>query len=288
MEPAIIIYMIHNYLVRLGKGEVTIPQEFVDEYTINVGKRVNKERKEKFTLRMSNIGRPLCQLQLERDNTPKTVRDEYQKQFTFMVGDVSELWLIMIMKAAGVPVEDYDIPLELSIGGTIIKGTADIIIGGGLYDIKTMSSKSFKKYTDMGGFLDVLENDPFGYVLQGFNYGEALGIPFKGWIVINKNTGDIEICEVPLNAKKYHDDAIKKANNVVETIITNQPFKRQFTDEEELYRKKPTGNRILGKTCEWCSYNGSCWPDAEYKPSIVSASKTPPWRYYTEIADDNN
>ena len=274
-----------EYLKQLSRGEVDLPLNLTTEYLEHVAKRVNKDRKQGFTLRMSTIGRPLCQLQHEHNKTLAEPRNEYQRQYTFMVGDMSELWLMMIMKAAGIPVDDYDIHTSVELYKTNIQGTVDIVIAGGIWDIKTTSSASFKKYTDFGGFSNLVEDDPFGYVVQGVLYSKALGLPFKGWIILNKNTGDIDICETPINFSEYEKSALEKAEIAVKTIIENLPFQKQFTDEEETFKKKITGNRILGKTCSWCDYVKACWPQAVYRPSVVSESKTPAFVYYTHIKE---
>ena len=273
-----------EYLKRLARGEVKIPPELIDEYMTYVRKRTGKEHSPNFTLRMSNLGKPLCQLQLEKAKVVKVPLNEYQRQFTFMMGDMSELWLIMIMKAAGVPVQSFDVSASLIIEDQNIKGTADIVIMDTVYDIKTISSTSFNKYSNaFGGFSAFVDDDPFGYLEQGFVYAKALGIPFGGWILINKNTGEIDVCDTPLNYEEYADAALKRAAANVRAITDNVPFKRQFNDEPEYFKKELTGNRILGKTCTWCDFRTSCWPTAVYRPSIVSAAKSPPMVAYTEI-----
>ena len=286
MEAVITTKLIHSWLRKYNRGEVTFSPELIQEYTNNVQERIGKERNKKFTLRMSNLGRPVCQLQNDKLGTPRISTNEYQRMYTFMAGDMGELWLIMVMKAAGVAVDDYNVPVELLIGGEKIKGTADIIIDGILWDIKTMSSKSYQKYINFGGFKSLEEDDPFGYVEQGFAYAEGLGLPFGGWIILNKNTGDIAISEVPINYDKYKSESLARSAKTIQIVmdtVTADDVQRQFSPIEETFNKKPTGNMILPVTCGWCEYTESCWPNAEYRKSAVSSAKTPPWFYYTEV-----
>ncbi len=51
-----------------------------------------------------------------------------------------------------------------------------------MWDVKSASDWAFNyKFTGMNGGYDKLkEDDPFGYVMQGFLYAEATGLPFGG------------------------------------------------------------------------------------------------------------
>ena len=286
MEAELIRIGTREFLRSRARGEVTIPPELRREYVKRIDERISKPpRGGEFTMRMSNLGRPTCQLQMEKAKVPAHIVNEYQREFTFMVGDVGEIWLVMIMKAAGIPVSAYDVPVKVQIAGTTISGTLDVIIDGIVYDIKTMSSASFKKYTDFGGFTSLLEDDPFGYVEQGVLYAEGSGYPFGGWILINKNTGDIDVCEVPENFEQYRADSLARAEETIRTLIENRPFQRKFTDEEEVFRKKPTGNRVLGKTCGYCDFTAHCWPDARFIPSQASEAKDKKYVWYTHTMD---
>ena len=282
MDAQLIRIGTREFLRRRARGEVTIPPELLTEYVTHIDKRIAKPpRSRDFTMRMSNLGRPTCQLQMDKANAPAQIVNDYQREYTFMMGDVSEIWLIMIMKAAGIPVDSYDVPVKVQLANQTISGTLDIIIDGIVYDIKTISSASFQKYTGFGGFSSFLDDDPFGYIEQGVLYSEGSGKPFGGWILINKNTGDIDVCEVPANFDQHRDAAIARAEETVRTLMYNRPFQRKFTDEEELFRKKPTGNRVLGKTCGYCDYTAHCWPDARHIPSLASEAKDKKHVWYT-------
>ena len=187
------------------------------------------------------------------------------------------------MKASGLPITDIDIATELEVAGQRIKGTADIVIDGVLYDIKSASNYGFNKFSSSGGFMDVYNNDPFGYVVQGYLYAKALGYPFGGWIVINKNTGEVAVCETPQLADKYMTDALAVAAKTVDAVMTDAPFERSFEDEEETFYKKPTGNRVLKFTCAYCDYRKECWPNLQHRPQVMSKAMMPKWAYYTEL-----
>ena len=74
----------------------------------------------------------------------------------------------------------------------------------------------------------------------------------------------------------------------VKALEDNKPFERCFEDEPETFRKKETGNRVLGEVCSWCDFKFSCWEGLEYKPQPVSSAREPRWLYYTHTEDKNN
>jgi hypothetical protein len=289
MDASLVVKRIHMWLKKYNRGEVTFPPEYLEEYVTNVKSRINKSNIRKFNLRMSNLGRPLCQLQQAKRGTPAHRWNEYQLMYTFMVGDMAELWLILVMQSAGIPIQDYDIPVKYTFGDQEISGTADIMIDDKIWDIKTMSAGSFAKYTNFSGFEDIKKDDPFGYVEQGFAYAAGLGKPFGGWIIMNKNTGDIAISEVPLNYTAQHKESIERSTNIIKKVMATKdtdPIDKQFEPIAEVFNKNPTGNTILHRTCSMCDFKASCWPDAEQRPSIMSMAKKPPMVYYTDIKYD--
>lgn len=273
---------IDDYLIKLGRGEVEIPPALVSEFVKKVEQKVlETKKKDEFTIRLSAIGRPLCQLQLERDGVAREATHEPNTIFRFQAGDMLEHWLIMIICASGLNVKGEAIPCKLDLGGHMISGTADIDIDDIIWDIKTASPYSFGKF--QRGFSELLEDDPFGYVAQGFCYGKALRKRFGGWIIINKASGDIHITEVPEPYEEHEDRAVYFATRQTLALTEGVPFARQFKDEEELFRKKPTGNRILGTTCGFCDFKNHCWGTVIHAPEAFSEAKNPKWKYYTEL-----
>ena len=77
------------------------------------------------------------------------------------------------------------------------------------------------------------------------------------------------------------DEVEDKANKLVQN-----KFERCFEPVEETFRKKPTGNKILGEECGWCKYRFKCWPSLKELPSLASQAKEPPMVAYIEIADE--
>ena len=239
----------------------------------------------KFSINMSGIGRPLCQLQMQKAGV-KPLPQPYFASTRNLYGDLIEGVAIATLKSAGVEVLSHDVKCTLSLLGQRVRGIYDIELDDGIYDIKTASGWMFKnKYNnESAGFQTMLQDDPFGYIVQGYMYAAATDKKFKGWIVINKENGEWEITETPDDVK-YFDMAMAKAEKTVKSIQDKLPFERQYTAIEETYNRKPTGNKVLGFTCSYCDYKETCWPGAVNLPSIPSKAQRPAWKWYTEIKD---
>lgn len=290
MSEGLLELKLRNYLRKLYNHEVAIPDELATDMAEGLRKNFTTLREQandgEFTLRMSSLGHPICQQTMERNGAEKVPAAGYPPEVDvvkFATGDMLEHWLLMVLRAADLGVEDWDVSVETEISGEKIKGTLDIIINGGVWDIKTASDYSFKKFSEFGGFADVEGADAFGYVTQGFLYSKATGLPFRGWIVINKNNGQIAFCKVPDYYHKFADAALKQAEDSVRAKMENWPFERCFEDVPETFRKKETGNRILEYPCTFCPYRYACWPGLEHRPAVMSSAKDPKKVYYTEL-----
>jgi len=80
------------------------------------------------------------------------------------------------------------------------------------------------------------------------------------------------------------DDEESYTNKIEDTITrykeaNEDNFVRGFTDEEEFFYRKPTGNRKLGMTCSYCSFRYTCWPDLKYERNPKSKSANAYYHY---------
>ena len=157
-----------------------------------------------------------------------------------------------------------------------------------MWDIKSTSPWSFEnKFSGRGGYDAIKEDDPFGYIMQGFLYSESQGLPFGGWIAINKSSGEWDFVEAPDNQDEDRETYLKEAAQRVRAIVNDAKFKIPFTSLPETYTYKgvkyETGNRLMPKTCTFCSFKENCWKSAEYHPKITSKAKNPPMTWYTKL-----
>ncbi len=237
----------------------------------------------KFKIYMSNIGKPLCQLQAEKYNFPKESL-EYNTITKFLWGDISEAYIMFLMRNAGIEIQSEQQKVTLKIGGIDLSGIYDVEIDGKIWDIKSASDFAFNnKFGNRGGFLKILEDDAFGYIPQLYLYSEATGKPVGGWIVLNKNNGLLTVLEFPQYDKQHRLKVLQDVEDKIITLTSDAPFKKCFEPIEEIYYQKKTGNMVLPMACSFCQFKKHCWPDAEFIPSPVSTAKSPPWKWYTHI-----
>lgn len=235
-----------------------------------------------FKLRMSNIGRPVCQLQQEKSGSPRE-RFPYNHVVRMLIGDATEIIIRLAMEMAGVNVTSDGDQTELDVDGVRIKGTSDIDIDGSVWDIKSCSPWAFQNKWSRG-FEGLLASDDFGYIGQLYGYADAQGKKPGGWIVVDKSSGEIAL--VPVEADTNVEKAIRQQRKeTIRAVVNDEPFRRCFEPQEEYYRRKKTGKYILAKECSFCPFTKSCWPKAVYKESEDSTAKEPPKKWYLEKQD---
>lgn len=291
MHP--ILARVQHLLEQAAKGESSISPELVEEFGEAckgaISRRFNDPKRE-FSIRMSGIGRPLCQQLAERDGMAKEPQN-YQDTMKLFFGDLVEAAAIVVLKASGVPVEDTHGKVSLKRPLATVNGTYDIAIrdseGVGIWDIKSASPYAFKHKFSRGYDGVCGGGDPFGYSTQGFGYSEAAGRPFRGWIAIDKSSGEWTVAEVP------HDraDALREAaladidGKLAILLDTNRAMEPLYTDMPEIFYRKETGNRVLAHTCEWCPFKWECWPSVAMLPSLPSKGFDKPIKFYTHVDD---
>ena len=286
---------IQEYLLRAGQGDVKVSlpnlSQFAADCEESARKQLSRERGD-FRIRMSGLGRPLCQQVLEKHGIKEEMN--YNALFRFFFGDLTEAALMLVMREAGVDIVDFQKAVDLTIDGVLVKGTLDVIIRDELgqekvWDVKSASDWAYKyKFTGMGGYDKLKEDDPFGYVMQGFLYAESVGLPFGGWIVVNKSDGQVAMVDVPDwsedDKAEYLEDAKKRVRFLSNPEV--KPFK-PYKPESETYRRDgviiDTGNKLLPRECNLCGYRYHCWPNAILHNRVTSRAKNPPQVWYSVL-----
>jgi len=279
-----------SFLSKAANGGAEMPSQLLDDFSKSARDALEKHfspREEGFRLRMSNVGKPLCQLQMEASGQ-EAEGYSYDFKMRVIMGDLMEALLITLMQASGIEIKSKHKQVELDVDGTEVRGEFDVELDDGIYDIKTASPYAFEhKFNSDNAFDSMKKSDSFGYIPQGYGYGMAAGVPFKGWIALNKSTGEIAFAEVP-EGEQYKYEAKAKISDTVNAIGNNKPFKRCFDDYEEMFYKKPTGNRVLGIECSYCPFKKKCWDNLQHKKQLPSKGRNPRWVWYTHISEEWN
>jgi len=272
--------MIHQYLENATSGKSAMSQENIEQVATDIkdalNRQFNTKREDKFRLRMSNIGRPSCQLWFEK-NKPETA---LPKPTTFvmnmMIGDIVEAVFKAVLREANVKFEDTDnVTLELD-EDTKISGSYDLVMNEAVDDIKSASDWSYKYKFD--SYESLHSGDSFGYVGQLAGYAKALGKKAGGWWVLNKANGLFKYVRAHIDMDKELDK-IKKNIKATES----KELVRCFEPEPETFRGKETGNIVLNKNCTFCSYRNACWENLIELPAQMSKAKEPKMVQYVSL-----
>ena len=207
-----ILLKVQQYLDLVSKKPVKLDKQLVQEFgeacKNALLKQFEDERSTKFELRMSNVGRPLCQLQMEAKGI-KGEGQPYNVRMRNTFGDLIEALATFVMKSAGVNIKNEQKKVTYKFENESIEGRQDVEIDDKIWDIKSASPYSFdKKFGEAGGFTEVVRDDSFGYATQGFLYSESQNKKFGGWIAINKSTGEWTVCETPQQHSEYKKKAL--------------------------------------------------------------------------------
>tara|TARA_X000001388_G_scaffold2701_1_gene2010 strand:+ start:1515 stop:2390 length:876 start_codon:yes stop_codon:yes gene_type:complete len=283
----LLLVSIQEFLDKAGQGEVELPDHLIQEFKDSCEAAIKKQfsKREGAKLRMSGIGRPVCQQILSMQDCPK--ESSYNDIMRFLFGDLIEAVAMLVIKAAGIKVVGEQKPCSIVLDKENIKGTLDVILDEDgtekVWDIKSASPFSFdQKFKN--GYDKIKEDDPFGYIVQGHLYGEANNMPFGGWIVINKSTGEWAVVDAPED-KGERVRVLQHADNIVKVVKRADFKKAKLKDDWETYRKDGemvrTKNRLMPKLCSFCEYKKHCWEDARFENKITSKAKSPPQVWYT-------
>ena len=270
---------LHQYLEDAVNGKSVMADSTIQQVASDVSEALQRqfggEKKRKdFRLRMSNVGRPTCQLWYDKNKPEKALPFPTTFIMNMMIGDIVEAVFKGLMTEAGIHYEDSK-EVSLDVGKSKVSGTYDIVVNDAVDDIKSASDWSYRNKFE--SFETVSADDAFGYVGQLAGYAKAMGKKAGGWWVVNKANGSFKY--IPASDLDVDKEVAKLEENV-KTVTLNK-FKRCYEPEEETFRGKPTGNKILGIECKFCDFKFDCWENQlSEEPSRVSTAKEKPMVYY--------
>ena len=276
---------LHQYMENAASGKSTMSEETILQVATDISEALSRQfgggnKRDKFGLRMSNVGRPTCQLWFEKNEPEKALPLPTTFVMNMMLGDIVEAVFKGLLKEAGVKYED-DAKVTLKLDDdTSIDGTYDIVIDGAVDDIKSASNWSYVNKFE--SFDTLKKGDAFGYISQLAGYAEASGKRAGGWWVVNKANGEFKY----VSASGI--DIVQEVANIKQTALSLEEnrFERCFDAVPEKFRGKETGNTVLGTECSFCRYRFSCWPNLEERPAVMSQAKHPKMVAYASLKEE--
>lgn len=236
---------IYSTLSVLGEGEaLDVSEEVLDEFGNSMKEALRHwatpKSRDKETLRMSNIGKPLRQLWYDM----KSEGEDTQKLdphifIRFLYGHILEEVMLFLVKLSGHEVSDEQKEVKVSN----VQGHMDCKIDGEVVDIKTASSFAFRKFAN-GTLAD---DDPFGYLTQLSGYEEAEKTKAGGFLVMNKESG-----ELTLHRPSFFDkpNAKNRIREVKKALKLDNPPELCYTTIPE----GKAGNMKLPRGCTYCRH----------------------------------
>ena len=275
---------LHQYMENAVKGKSSMADDTIKQVASDVAFALKRQfgggsKRDKFGLRMSNVGRPTCQLWYDKNKPEAAIPLPTTFVMNMMLGDIVEAVFKAILKEAGVKYEDTD-KVSLDLGDDSVSGSYDLIIDGAVDDIKSASDWSYRNKFE--SYDSLASGDGFGYVAQLAGYAKASGKKVGGWWVVNKANGQFKY--IPATGLDI-DREISHIKKTVETVKENK-FEKRFQPVPEKFRGKETGNTVLNTGCKFCSYRFDCWPSLVERPAVKSQAKNPPIVAYVKLAKE--
>ena len=265
---------LHQYMDSAVKGDSTMSETTINHVAADISDALKRQfgggtKRGDFRIRMSNVGRPTCQLWYEKNKPEVALPFPTTFIMNMMLGDIVEAVFKGLLKEAGVQYEDSK-TVHLDVGDDSIRGSYDIVINDAVDDIKSASDWSYRNKFE--SYDTLASGDGFGYVGQLAGYAKASGKKVGGWWVVNKANGAFKY--VPATGLDL-DVEIKKIEDTVATVKENR-FEKCFKPVPEKFRGKETGNKVLNDGCRFCNYRFDCWPTLTERPAVMSQAKNPP------------
>ena len=218
--------------------------------------RFNSEQKPRNYLSLSSLGTPCSRkLWYKINESEKAEKLTAESLGTFFYGDLLEVLVIALAKAAGHKVEGAQDQVE--VHG--IKGHMDCIIDGVVVDVKSASKYSFEKFKNH----NLEEDDPFGYVSQLSSYLYASKGDKR---VINKH----EACFLVVQKDRFKlcldrydfTEQLKGKEKEVEAIKAMVAGPIPENRIPPVPQSKTSPNTKLDIQCQYCEFRKHCYPEA--------------------------
>ncbi len=266
---------IYEALTPLTKGEaLSLSDEQIDDFGERMKDALRSwarppKRDSSFNVRMSNIGKPSRRLWFDKNNdlAPET---QHPKTFIkFLYGHLLEEVVLMLARLTPNDVDSEQ--KEVMVDG--VSGHMDCKINGEVVDIKTASGFSFRKFKEG----KLREDDPFGYIPQLAGYEAAEGTDQGGFLVINKENGDLCFYVPDDLDKPIVSDRIAKLTKDLNRKTPPPDLCYEPVDEGK------KGNKKLHKNCTFCPHKFECFKNANDGQGLRIFDYTRGPVYFTKV-----
>ena len=270
---------IYDKLSVLGEGKaLDVSEEVLDEFGNSMKEALRHwatpKPRDTETLRMSNIGKPLRQLWYDMKSEGEDTQPLEPHLFIrFLYGHILEEVMLFLVKLAEHEVTDEQKEVKVSH----VHGHMDCKIDGEVVDIKTASSFAFRKFKN--GTL--AEDDPFGYLAQLSAYETAEKTKAGGFLVLNKESGEITLHRPSFIDKPHARNKIREVKKAIK--LDNPP--------ELCYNPVPegkAGNMKLPRGCTYCRHKNECHKDANDGKGLRVFKYSKGLMYLTKVEKEPN
>ena len=139
---------LHQYLDDAINGKTSMSDTTIRQVAADVAEAMQRQfggqkKRKDFRLRMSNVGRPTCQLWYDKNKPEKALPFPTTFIMNMMIGDIVEAVFKGLMTEAGIQYEDSK-EVSLDVGKSKVSGTYDIVVNDAVDDIKSASDWSYR------------------------------------------------------------------------------------------------------------------------------------------------
>ena len=138
---------IHKYMSDAANGKSSISEDTVKQIGQDVMDAMQRQfgggnKRDEFRLRMSNIGKPTCQLWFEKNQPEKALPKPTTFVMNMMLGDIVEAVFKALLTEAGVTYTD-NAKVTLKLKDNEISGEYDLVIDAAVDDVKSAACLGF-------------------------------------------------------------------------------------------------------------------------------------------------
>lgn len=230
-------------------------QDFVTHWASNdillPANNYTEPNKQPYRLRPSRLGRPAYITAIEHlihlHGTPHKGIDntEYygRLQDIFRTGHDVEARIVEVMRSANVESFDYQVPTAFELCGYTVEGTADIILGDTVIDVKTASASNFKRL--LTGYNDLTYRTQLALYAHGLNLSKA------ALLLYNKDTSELQLKYINLTDEVARVTHILNELRLLEEMTLENAYEyieQTFVLTEppsQMRNKQPTGKYLV-------------------------------------------